>query len=225
MDLVRAMMHDLKAEGGKAQMKMKIDPSCDSHSICSATVDTSDSSLDLIVGFPQGPRMSSFSKSSQRGRVSFANHVEVKYAGYLLEYKESLWYSREEIKSIKCQSATLLRKITDHMTMAEYAEINSGDTSAFLGMENYLSPTTTKEIRCRRITICVMVLLEQERQSRSGVNDPERIAQVARGVSEASAVRARIIGLLHAERKDPKRTSAATSLGESHSVPAEREER
>ena len=59
-----------------------------------------------------------------------------------------------------------VRTITSSMTMAEYAEFHVEDTSAFMGLESYLTQDTFRGIRYRKETIIAAVLSEQRRQDR-----------------------------------------------------------
>ena len=61
--------------------------------------------------------------------------------------------------SFKSKMALLLHNITSTMTMTEYAEMNAHDTSAFMGLENYLLPDRPQEIELRRRSIWNAVLL------------------------------------------------------------------
>lgn len=158
------------------------------------------SSPDLIVDFPQGARVKSGASDMCKPRVSFADDVDIHFVESLpAEYKDDMWFTRQEIRSFKNRTARLLKCLEcANMTVAQYAELNSQETSAFLGLEGYLSENTAREIRCRRMTICRAVLLEQLRQFDAGIFDPESIANIAMQISEISKMRAQIIGLLHA---------------------------
>ena len=81
------------------------------------------------------------------------------------------------------------------------AELHVKDTSAFLGLENYLTKNTFKEIRRRRKAVPVAVLSEQYRQDRLGINDPDALASASQAASDVSTRRARIIGMMHAEKE------------------------
>ena len=82
------------------------------------------------------------------------------------------------------------------MTMAEYAEQHREETSAFLGLEDYV----TQAIKYRKEAITAAVLSEQRRQDRSGIKDPDALARVSEAVSDVSARRAQIIGMIHAKK-------------------------
>eukprot|EP00581_Thalassiosira_minuscula_P010634 CAMPEP_0183725188 /NCGR_PEP_ID=MMETSP0737-20130205/19681_1 /TAXON_ID=385413 /ORGANISM="Thalassiosira miniscula, Strain CCMP1093" /LENGTH=87 /DNA_ID=CAMNT_0025956047 /DNA_START=170 /DNA_END=433 /DNA_ORIENTATION=+ len=83
------------------------------------------------------------------------------------------------------------------MTIAEYAERNIGETEAFMGLEAYLSRDTLRGIQRRRRLVCRAVKLEQQRQRANNIQDPEALANESCLISQKSAHRARIIGLLH----------------------------
>lgn len=104
------------------------------------------------------------------------------------------------MRSFKCDLIrTLQRILSSGDTMAQFAERNVHDTntSAFLGLEGYLSRDSTSEIRHRRRVHREAVLFEQRRQRGAGVRDPDEMSDVAIEVSEFSRRRARIVGLLH----------------------------
>ena len=97
----------------------------------------------------------------------------------------------------------MLRKIesSGNMTLAEFAERNTHDTSLFMGMENYLLKTTPEVIASRRQSVTEAVLKEQQRQVDEGICDVERMARVSRGASDVSRERAQIVALLHADKR------------------------
>ena len=144
--------------------------------------------MDLIVNFPQCQL-----------RVSFATHMEVNIVENIShEHKTDLWYTPSELKSFKGDAALLIASINSSgMTMAQYAKLDVNDTCAFLGIENYLSKATTREVAKRRRAIVNAVLFEQDRQYRSNNIDVDIIAVVSKAVSGLSARRARLIAMLH----------------------------
>ena len=87
--------------------------------------------------------------------------------------------------------------------MAQKAELHVKDASAFLGLENYLTKNTLQEMKYRRKAAPMAVLSEQHRQDRLGINDPDALASASQAVSDMSTRRARIIGMMHAERWCP----------------------
>ena len=78
--------------------------------------------------------------------------------------------------------------------MAEYAKLKSNDTSAFMGLEAYLFESDVevgyKRSKERKKAQRGAVLLEQFRQQKLGIQDPEARSGWCRQ-------RAHIIGLLH----------------------------
>ena len=85
------------------------------------------------------------------------------------------------------------------MTMSQYAELHVDDTSAFLGLEKYLTESGRQDITHRRRTIRRSVLVQQQRQSRLDICDPYAMATIAEANSNFSRRRARIIGLIHTD--------------------------
>ncbi|KAL7536644.1 hypothetical protein ACHAXR_011039 [Thalassiosira sp. AJA248-18] len=158
--------------------------------------------MDLIVDFPQASRPCDTSPR-QELRVSFANDFEVKFVEDLSDkYKEVLWFSKRDIKKIKLQAAWIIKTIkANNMTVAQYAAQNIQETSVFMGLENYLSDTSTCEIRYQRRAMVRAVLIEQFRQLEEGIYDPDMMANVCLEASSWSTSRAQIIALLHAEKR------------------------
>mmetsp|Transcript_23314 Transcript_23314/g.49869 ORF Transcript_23314/g.49869 Transcript_23314/m.49869 type:complete len:175 (-) Transcript_23314:3-527(-) len=167
--------------------------------------------MDLIVGF------SSRTSRPEPPRVSFATHLEIVQIEDLSRdrdgapNKSDLYYSEADIRSFKRHASLTMRAVRDSgSTMAQFAERNVRDTSAFMGLERYLSDTTTREIRYQREALHAAVLGEQRRQqleaSRGGDGcgtavDPERMARVSEKATEWCRRRARIIALIHAEKR------------------------
>ena len=153
--------------------------------------------MDLIVDFPQN-RISS---SLRKRRVSFQDELDVKFVQNLShKHRDDIWFSADEMHSFRYQTALTVRAITSTMTMAEYAEFHVEDTSAFLGLESYLTKDALLGIRHRKEAIRVAVLSEQRRQYRSGINDPDALARVSQAASDLSTRRARIIGMIHVKK-------------------------
>ena len=85
------------------------------------------------------------------------------------------------------------------MTVAQYAELHLNESSAFLGIDNYLSNDTIRGVVKRRRAIIDAVLLEQERQYRSDNIDADIMTVVSEAISGLSARRARLIARLHSK--------------------------
>ncbi len=152
--------------------------------------------MKLIVDFPHD---CSNLQSAGPPRVSFADNIKIKFIENLsIEHKSYLWFTKQEMGSFKIKMGHLLQNITSTMTMTEYAEMNSHDTSAFMGLKNYLSPDRPREINHRQRAITNAVLSKQSRQIHTGANEPEATSKVAKLMSELSSNCARIIRLLHA---------------------------
>ena len=103
--------------------------------------------MDLIVDFPQN-RISS---SLRKRRVSFQDELDVKFVQNLShKHRDDIWFSADEMHSFRYKTALTVRTITSTMTMAEYAELHVKDTSAFLGLEKYLSQDAFRGIKHRK---------------------------------------------------------------------------
>ena len=156
--------------------------------------------MDLIVDFPQ--TRASYYYHNKRRVVSFSDQLDVKVVASLsCKHRDNLWFSTDEMHSFKHQAALTVRAITSTTTMAKHAELHIKDTSAFLGLESYMSKNTLRDIKHRRECILLVVLKEQGRQSRSGIYDSDALARISQAVSDLSTRRARIIGMIHAEKK------------------------
>lgn len=160
--------------------------------------------MDLIVNFPQ-PHHSS-SSSQREKKVTFGDHSEFKFIEDLSRnHKSVLYFSRQQIETFKYQMAASIQTMhLNGMTMAQYAAQNAGDTSAFMGLETYLSKQTQQGTIDRRRAIVQAVLAEQSHQNCCGTYDPDALAGVSQAVSDLSVMRAEIIGLIHADKEiDP----------------------
>lgn len=145
-----------------------------------------------------------------RMSVQFAENAEVKLVRDLIKYKKDLWFTKNEIESFTSVMALLLRDITSSgMTLGQYAVLYHEDTSVFLGLESYLTPTTAREIKLRRRVLVNAVLSEQQHQRQAGICDPGKLARISETLSEYSVSRARLIGRIHDDR-DGASDEAAT---------------
>ena len=116
------------------------------------------------------------------------------------EHNTDLWYTASELKSFKRNATLLIISIhSSGMTVAQYAELHLNESSAFLGIDNYLSNDTIRGVVKRRRAIVDAVLLEQERQYRSDNIDADIMAVVLEAISGLSARRARLIARLHSK--------------------------
>ena len=170
--------------------------------------------MDLIVDFPQRRPAAAAIEGDARPRVRFAPNLEITIVENLSrEHKFDLWFTDVEIKSFKRRTAAVLLSIHfANMTVAQFAEINCRETSAFLGLENYMSERTSREIRRRRNGVRDAVLFEQARQQDAGVNDPEVISLTSKRVTLPGRKRAYVIGLIHASPRRSDEESATTTL-------------
>jgi len=156
--------------------------------------------MNLIINFPQ-PQHCSSPNTPSRTTVTFADHFEVTFVENLsLEYKPDLWFSSEEIDSIEAGTVHSIQSIIadTNTTLAQFAEIIMNSTSAFMGLEAYLSRNTATMIRLRRRAHWGAVLREQQQQRVAGIYDPEAISNISKELSEKSRKWSRIIGMLHA---------------------------
>ena len=161
--------------------------------------------MDLIVDFPeQQPKQS----------VAFA---EESYLVIIESYigRYDLWYTGEEMQLFKWKIARKLQLIKSvGLTVAQYAELNIENTSSFLGLETYLTETGPQEVVERRRASKRAVLLEQTRQTRLGLNDPEAMARISERLSELSRMRSRIIGQLQTARIMGQKHKVINALGD-----------
>jgi hypothetical protein len=89
--------------------------------------------------------------------------------------------------------------ISSGMTVAQYAKLHVNETTAFLGIEKNLSKATLRGVAKRRRAIVDAVLLEQDRQYRSGNIDADLMAVASEAVSGLSAKLAMLIARLHSK--------------------------
>ena len=135
-----------------------------------------------------------------RSNVTFSDVRKLTFVKDLTALKSDLWYTEQETMGFKYEAAYKIRKITSTMSMAEYAKLKSNDTSAFMGLEAHLfeSPNVGyKRSTERKKAQWGAVLLEQFRQTKLGIEDPDALANVSEARSGVSRERAHIIGLLH----------------------------
>mmetsp|Transcript_26599 Transcript_26599/g.45406 ORF Transcript_26599/g.45406 Transcript_26599/m.45406 type:complete len:133 (+) Transcript_26599:189-587(+) len=115
-----------------------------------------------------------------------------------VKYKNSLWFSSQEINTFKYRAGTMAKKLSlSNTTIDQYAELIINDTSAFMGLESYLTKDLYQEIWRRRKSILWAIKLEQQRQWDIGIDDPDSLAIVSRALSEKAVQRASMIGILH----------------------------
>ena len=137
-----------------------------------------------------------------RHTVSFSEKSKLAFVKDLTALKSDLWYTEEETMGFKYEAAYKIRTITSTMSMAEYAKLKSNDTSAFMGLEAYLFESANVGVGYKRSTKRKKaqrgaVLLEQFRQQKLGIQDPDALAFVSEARSGWCRQRAHIIGLLH----------------------------
>ena len=133
-------------------------------------------------------------------RVSLAEHHEIIIIENLsLKYKNNLWFSSQEMNSLRFQRTMMIRSMSTKMNVEEYAELNIQETSVFMGLENYLSRDVSQEIGYRTGAIVSAVLSEQQCQWDIGIHDPEIISFIPEALSEQSRLCASFIGLLQAD--------------------------
>ena len=131
-------------------------------------------------------------------RVSLAEYHEIIIIENLsLKYKNNLWFSSQEMNSLRHQRTMMIRSIlSTNMNVEEYAELNIQETSVFMGLENYLSRDVSQEIGYRTGVIISAVLSEQQRQWDIGIHDPEIICFISEVLSEQLRLCASFIGIL-----------------------------
>ena len=117
-----------------------------------------------------------------------------------LPHSNLIYDTGEETMGFKFEAVYKICKITSTMSMAEYAKLKSNDTSAFMGLEAYLFESSSVGYKRRTEQKNAQrgaVILEQFRQLKLGVEDPDALANVSKTWSGESRERAHIIGLLH----------------------------
>lgn len=126
-------------------------------------------------------------------RVRFADQPKVKLVRNVTKYKKDLWFTKEEFDSFIYQAQLQARDLTPAVLYRE-------ETTDFLGLECYLTPSTAREIMRRKRFLVNAILFTQRRQRLAGVRDPGELARISQVLSKCSATRARCIGMVHDER-------------------------
>mmetsp|Transcript_36400 Transcript_36400/g.76419 ORF Transcript_36400/g.76419 Transcript_36400/m.76419 type:complete len:239 (-) Transcript_36400:48-764(-) len=167
------------------------------------------STMDLIVDFPSRHRC-----SQEERRVNFDHQVKVKNVKNLsVEHKSDLWLTKEDISCFQYDARQQIKALqSSDMSIVEYATRNAQDTSVFMGLERHFYPKLPEKILARRKAISRAVLCEQQRQRHGGIYDPDIIASISEFESECSRKRARIVALLHSDRRIIKRCVSEGSI-------------
>eukprot|EP00578_Thalassiosira_sp_NH16_P006860 CAMPEP_0181116428 /NCGR_PEP_ID=MMETSP1071-20121207/21945_1 /TAXON_ID=35127 /ORGANISM="Thalassiosira sp., Strain NH16" /LENGTH=209 /DNA_ID=CAMNT_0023200671 /DNA_START=91 /DNA_END=720 /DNA_ORIENTATION=- len=141
-----------------------------------------------------------------------------------IEARNSMWYSRSEIRSLK---ANKIRAVVNARRIGLIKQGRDEAAVEILGLERYLSSYITREHKRRKRELATAVNLEQRCQSLTRTSpDPERLADVARCHTRWAMGRARMAALLlqrdcmldDDDAKDIRRRAAVTSVVGSHSA-------
>lgn len=154
--------------------------------------------MSLIVDF--SPASRSFLMKDVEKRVQFSNEVQV-YSVYNLKvnFKARVWFSKKELRQFRAGITTTLSQISsDNRDLFHYATDHIEDTSVFMGLENFLTYATLKEVILRRQLYKEGVLDEYKRQADASYYDPNEMRRISEGFSEWSRMRARVIARIHA---------------------------
>ena len=118
-----------------------------------------------------------------------------------------MWYSSSDYKAMRaankqaiCEARTKVHTLTSLSSIVTSQDATEDELDAccmLVGIESMLTLTAIKKSRAYRAHRIARVLHEQERQDRSGVSDPERLAFVAEYCSRSAVRRAHTIGMLH----------------------------
>ena len=134
--------------------------------------------------------------------MTFSPISELKIVANLSAYRNELFCTQDEFTAFRHDNRDLViqRVRATGMTMAEFANRNVSSTEAFMGLEAYLSGSTSREICFRKSLQLSSVLAEQNRQREGeGAIDPDKLAEVSRMRSEWARSRAWIIGKMHSD--------------------------
>lgn len=135
-------------------------------------------------------------------RVRFAENSELKLVRGLGKYKDDLWLTKKDYQDFSHQAALAISRMNSSgVASGQYALLHQEGTSAILGLESFLTPSTAREVKLRRRVLIDAILLEQRRQRIMGFTDPVELARISQSFSEYSAHRARSIGLLHTQTR------------------------
>ncbi len=157
-----------------------------------------------VVGLPPIFRPRTRRRPLTSFGVSFSDRATVTLVENLsLQHGADLWFSKREMDSFKKQAALLLRTMASNdVTVAEYAEMHLDDTSAFMGLEDHMTPSATGRIRERRGAVRRAVWLEQWRQNATSAFDPDAMRRALEEITAESFQRAQVIAMLHASNHD-----------------------
>ncbi|KAL3781733.1 hypothetical protein ACHAW5_001715 [Stephanodiscus triporus] len=178
--------------------------------------------LDRHVHPPSPPARSRRS----RWGVSFADEPEVANVTNLaIDHKSDLWFSQNEMESIKRTTLLALQKIVLRLQSLEddqrgasaddeniRMDIADEVLGTYIGLERYLSPSVCVDVQRRRRSLWDAMRFEQDRQDRAGICDPDLLANIAEVETDWSTRRARVIGLQHERirRRHRRRTTQSS---------------
>ncbi len=131
-------------------------------------------------------------------RVSFSDFSQLIVLESLLspDDKEKIWYSSHDIEAFRTEASDLARGMLwpdNKISLHQYKEKINQDTDAILGLDIYLTKEMLQQVLLHRQLHHRAVLGEQQRQRRSSVNDPQRLADVSQADSSWSRNRARSV--------------------------------
>lgn len=134
---------------------------------------------------------------NSRRRVSFASQITVKFVDNLsISHRHDLWFTATERKRFKEEAILMVRELL--MVKRDNTELlfQHNTIDKWIGLERHLS---SRNVLVQRQRLNKAIRFEQERQLRTGVCDPDILANISEMESDKSRKRARISGLLHAD--------------------------
>lgn len=141
--------------------------------------------MALIVNFPASRMNKSRGGDGlkTKARVHFSNNIEESCSDDIIltdEVRNDMWYTSSEMKSFQAQMIIDAEKIAQLSSFInsvdEVALTESAVCTYFVGLEKFLNLSTFRKQRVNNMRFLDIFFLEQERQRRSGVWDPDKLA-------------------------------------------------
>lgn len=140
-------------------------------------------------GVVKGPF--SNSKKRQRKAVRFANTVMISLKPVCQQELTDTWYAPLEYRHFQRQSKVSLKAVTQNLC----GDIHAYDASqhCLRGLESCLSPQVYQSRKEEKITVVAQVLRQQLLNRLVGIDNPEHLASISKGISRQAQERALLL--------------------------------
>ena len=108
---------------------------------------------------------------------------------YTDDEKRACWYEKEEWRTMRSNVKQTISAMSD--------DIHHESHITRRGLENR-TPDELRRRRQLRLTVCLAVIDEQQRQWENGVTDPSKIAFVSGHLTNSCRIKARTVGVMDA---------------------------